>query len=263
MSFPANPVNNQQVTVNGVVYTYSTTLGAWTVTTSSGAALSANSIATTGTGAIGSTLTVTGTSVLASATFSGTASAVGNVTGGNLVTAGLISAAGNVSGGNLNVTGNIVDTGALSIITGSNGNIALTPNGTGIVTSSSAINATGNISATGNITGSFLFGNGSLLTGLSTSSISNGTSSVAVIASGGNIRDNVGGATIATTSSTGVGVTGNVTATSYLGSQFVQSTRNISANTTIGNINVMSAGPITINDGVVVTVSTGGEWTVV
>jgi hypothetical protein len=61
---------------------------------------------------------------------------------------GVVSATGNVSGGNLNVTGNIVDTGALSIITGANGNISLTPNGTGIVTSSVDISTTGNV--TGN-----------------------------------------------------------------------------------------------------------------
>jgi hypothetical protein len=71
-------------------------------------------------------------------------SVVGNITGGNLLTGGLISATGNITGGNLNVTGNIVDTGALSIITGSNGNIALAPNGTGIVTVSSNISITGN-----------------------------------------------------------------------------------------------------------------------
>jgi filamentous hemagglutinin len=90
-----------------------------------------------------------GTGIL---TVSTQVSAVGNVTGGNLLTGGLISATGNVSGGNLNVTGNIVDTGALSIITGSNGNIALTPNGTGIVTASSALSVTGNISG-GNVSG--------------------------------------------------------------------------------------------------------------
>jgi hypothetical protein len=71
-------------------------------------------------------------------------SVAGNITGGNILTGGLISATGNVTGGNLNVTGNIVDTGALSIITGSNGNIALAPNGTGIVTVSSNISITGN-----------------------------------------------------------------------------------------------------------------------
>jgi hypothetical protein len=59
-----------------------------------------------------------------------------------------------VSGGNLNVTGNIVDTGALSIITGSNGNLTLNA-GSGFIIASSGIlngqaNAVGNIgSATG------------------------------------------------------------------------------------------------------------------
>ena len=74
-----------------------------------------------------------------------------------------ISTTGNVTGGNLNLTGNIVDTGGLTIITGSNGNIALAPNGTGIVTASGAL------SATGNITGNFFIGNGSLLTGIAAS----------------------------------------------------------------------------------------------
>lgn len=86
-------------------------------------------------------------------TYAGAFSASGNVTGGNILSSGLISvtgnisAVGNVSGGNLIVTGNIVDTGALTITTGSNGNIGLAPNGTGIVT------ASGNISAVGNVTG--------------------------------------------------------------------------------------------------------------
>jgi hypothetical protein len=58
----------------------------------------------------------------------------------------------------LNITGNIVDTGALTIITGSNGNIALAPNGTGNVTTGANVSVTGNItggnlSVTGNITG--------------------------------------------------------------------------------------------------------------
>jgi hypothetical protein len=108
----------------------------------------------------------------------GVTSASGNVTGGNIVTAGLMSSTGNgihgniltaglvsatgnilsaanVSGGNLIVTGNIVDTGALSIITASNGNITLSPNGTGVIVASTDIrngqaNGVGNIgSATG------------------------------------------------------------------------------------------------------------------
>jgi len=98
---------------------------------------------------------VTGTGIKVT----GTVSASGNVTGGNVLTAGLISVTGNITtADNLNLAGNIVDTGALSIITGSNGNIALAPNGTGIVTVASAVSITGNvtggnISATGNISG--------------------------------------------------------------------------------------------------------------
>jgi hypothetical protein len=81
-----------------------------------------------------------------------------NTTSKEITYGNIISVAGNISAGNLNVTGNIVDTGALSIITGSNGNIALIPNGTGIVTASSAFTAVGNITGgniitTGNITG--------------------------------------------------------------------------------------------------------------
>jgi hypothetical protein len=67
-----------------------------------------------------------------------------NATSNEITYGNTISVAGNISGGNLNVTGNIVDTGELSIITGSNGNIALTPNGTGNVTVSSNISISGN-----------------------------------------------------------------------------------------------------------------------
>ena len=85
----------------------------------------------------------------------------GNITGGNILTGGLISATGNVLAGNLNLTGNIVDTGEIAILTGSNGNIRLIPNGTG------QTNVTGLLSATGNIVGNFFVGNGSQLTGIS------------------------------------------------------------------------------------------------
>ena len=76
----------------------------------------------------------------------------GNITAsGNLIASQDARITGNVTAGNLNVTGNIVDTGALSIITGSNGNIALIPDGTGIVTVSNALIVAGNI--TGNTSG--------------------------------------------------------------------------------------------------------------
>lgn len=72
---------------------------------------------------------------------------------------GNLTVTGNVSGGNLNVTGNIVDTGPLSIITSSNGNIDLLPNGTGNVNARANVSVTGQVTTTGNITGSNVIGN--------------------------------------------------------------------------------------------------------
>jgi len=69
MPFPLDPVNGQQATLNGVAYTYSSTLTAWTVTSSGGTLTSAN-----------------------------TMSATGNITGGNILTAGTVSATGNITG---------------------------------------------------------------------------------------------------------------------------------------------------------------------
>jgi hypothetical protein len=81
-------------------------------------------------------------------------SVTANVTGGNLVTAGQVSATGNVNGGNLVVTGNLIDSAALEIITGSNGNITLSPNGSGLIVANKDIrngqaNGVGNIGAAG------------------------------------------------------------------------------------------------------------------
>jgi hypothetical protein len=117
----------------------------------------------------------------------GVNSVSGNITGGNLRTAGLISATGaitgaaltgasltvstgNITGGNLLLSGAIVDSAQLDIQTSaSNANIAMAPNGTGIVTVSTQVSAVGNvtggnirtaglISATGAITGAALTG---------------------------------------------------------------------------------------------------------
>ena len=82
---------------------------------------------------------------------------------------------GNVGAGNLNLTGNIIDTGAIAIITGGAGNIALAPNGSNIIiATTTGANITGTVTATGNITTSanvqanYFIGNGSQLTGITT-----------------------------------------------------------------------------------------------
>jgi hypothetical protein len=97
-------------------------------------------------------ITATGNVTGGNISTAGLITATSNITGGNVLTGGLISATGNISGGNLNVTGNIVDTGALNLITGSNSNIGLLPNGTGNINTGSNImptaNATANIGST-------------------------------------------------------------------------------------------------------------------
>jgi len=84
------------------------------------------------------------------------------------------------------------------------------------------------------------------------------------------------------TTSTGIDVTGTVTATSYAGDGsaltgiaagatgggsddiFYENGQNVTTNYTITNgKNAMSAGPITIDSGVTVTVGAGETWTVV
>jgi hypothetical protein len=81
----------------------------------------------------------------------GLASVTGNITGGNISatnhTGTTVSVTGSVTaGGDLSLVGNIVDTGPLTILTSSNGNITLSPNGTG------NINVGGNIMPTANAT---------------------------------------------------------------------------------------------------------------
>jgi len=115
-----------------------------------------------------SALNVTGAIAGANVTTPGLISATGNITGGNILgganvnatthTGTTVSVSGNITGGNLIISGSISDSGQLDIsTTASNGNIVLTPNGSGNVNISSNIiptssNATANI---GSATASF------------------------------------------------------------------------------------------------------------
>jgi len=76
MAFPTSPTNGQQANINGITYTYSNTVTAWTVSTSVSNSFVSISVS-------------------------------GNVNSGNVLATGVISATGNVLGGNLVVTGNI------------------------------------------------------------------------------------------------------------------------------------------------------------
>jgi len=77
-----------------------------------------------------------------------------------------------------------------------NGNVTVGVGGVANVATvtTGGVSVAGRISATGNIAGGYFVGNGALLTGLSGgTSISNGTSNVAITSSGGNVSISVGG----------------------------------------------------------------------
>ena len=151
-----------------------------------------STLAVTGNATIGGTLAVTGNLSYGNISTAGTATITGNITGGNILTAGLVSATGNATAGN--------------VLTG------------------------GLISATANVTGNYFIGNGSQLTGVSSTAISNGTSNVTVLSSGGNILVGVGGANIVVFTSAGIenrmgNATGNIgNSTAYFNTAFVKST---------------------------------------
>jgi filamentous hemagglutinin len=85
-------------------------------------------------------------------------STAANITGGNVISVAAmsavsVSASGNINGGNLIVTGIVVDNiGNLELqSTATNGNVNLTPNGTGIVGISTSLSVTGNVTGAGHI----------------------------------------------------------------------------------------------------------------
>jgi hypothetical protein len=98
MAFPTSPTNGQQSTQNGVVYTYDSTLTAWTVATNFVGNITVNQIQAN---SISSLANIGVTSYTG-----GTISVTGNVTGGNVLTTGIISSTGTITGGNLSIGGN-------------------------------------------------------------------------------------------------------------------------------------------------------------
>jgi hypothetical protein len=125
--------------------------------------------------------------------------------------------------------GSISQTGNVSVSAGGNANVAVV-RGNGLI-------VTGAIEATGGFIG------------LDASKISNGTSEVAVIASGGNIRSNVGGATVQLIASDGVRITGimsasgnitggNLSGTSITGTLLTAAQTNITSVGTLSSLSV-------------------------
>ena len=161
--------------------------------------------------------------------------------------------------GNISITGSTI-----SSKSGSNANITITPDGTGVVVFTKNITSTANISAgnmsltgsaniSGNISANYISGNGSGLTGVTASSsdkLANGNSTVNVLANGNitfsianTANSNVAIPNVVVVSSNGVNVSGYITTTG-----------NITAPYFIGNVSGNISGNITItgpNTGIV------------
>jgi hypothetical protein len=129
-------------------------------------------------------------------------------------------------------------------VSANNTSNTLLVNGVAVATTTSPgnLNTSGSISATGNVTAANFIGNGYALTsinvanvtGLSTSSITNGTSNVNVTSSGGNVTTGVGGtANVIVAATTGVYVTGVISASG-----------NITSNSNIAAGNLSTSGNI-------------------
>lgn len=142
----------------------------------------------------------------------------GNITSGNANLGNLVSA-NYISGNGYLLTGigapSLIYNGTSSAnIVASNGNLAISINGTSnvAVVSSTGINVAGYITATGNISGNYIFGNGSQLTGITTSSsIVNGNANV-VIDGSFNVDISANGvANVVSVSAIGANISGGLT----------------------------------------------------
>ena len=150
----------------------------------------------------------------------------------------------------------ITSAGTANVLTISNTGIAVlgaistgTANGGGNISGANVISAV-TITATGNISGSYFFGNGSQLSGIATgasNTIVNGTSNIAIPVANGSIQFAVGGV-----ANTVVIDPGSLT---MYGSFATPKT--ILSNVMISeNVNAMLYGPMTVGEGVGITVPT-------
>jgi hypothetical protein len=170
------------------------------------------------------------------ANITGTINATGNADVGNLGTSGNVTA-GYFLGNGSQLTGidaTAIQNGTSNVKTALNGNVTVGVGGTDniAVFSTGGANVTGYITATGNITGSYLFGNGSQLTGIDATAINNGSSNVKVTSSGGNVTISVGGTpNVAVVTTTGANIAG---------------TLNVTGDVTFGG-NLIDTGALTIS----------------
>ena len=180
----------------------------------------------------------------------------GNANLGNLAVANFFSGAGNnlsnIQGGNVSgQVGNALVSG--TVYTAAQPNITSTGTLTGLtVNGVSNLGANGNVIITGGSSGQFLQTNGSgnlSWVTVGTSGISNGTSSVSVPVSNGNILANVNGSTVLTVASSGANITGyaNVTGNANVGNLGTAGLITATGNVSGGNLTTGGALSVTGN----------------
>jgi len=199
----------------------------------------------------------------------GILSASGNTIGGNLLTGGLVSATGNIIAGairypNTDGTPNQVLTaygngvaywaavtaGAASQIANGTSNITIPIASTNVVvgvagTPNVAVFTSNSLSVAGNITGSYILGNGALLSGLTPTKIFNGNSEANIGVANGNLAITISAVSNVMIVSTNTLIMTGAHATP----------KTITANlSTAANINGTMFGPITLANNVNITV---------
>jgi hypothetical protein len=125
----------------------------------------------------------------------------------------------------------------------------------------------GTVTAVGNITGNYILGNGSQLTGISTSAtkIFNGTSQINIGVANGAANVSIGTASnVAVFDTTGVTVDGAVAADSISATNgLLLNSETVSANYTVATgFNAVSVGPMTVANNISVTVTAGQRWVI-
>jgi hypothetical protein len=242
-------ITGSSASVSGAVTAASTVGG---VITGSSASVSGGVTAASVAGGV-----ITGSSVSVTGTINGT-----TVTGTSLTVS-----TGNITGGNLLLSGAIQDSGQLDIqTTASNGNIVLTPNGTGNVNTGANVSVTGRVTAA-SVVGGVITGSSSSVTGAQTaastvggvitgSSVSVTGAQTAASTVGGVITGSSVSVTGAQTAASTVGgvitgsstsVTGATTAASVVGGVMTGTSVSVSGTVTGGN--VTTAGQLTVNSG--------------
>ena len=116
-----------------------------------------------------------------------------------------------------NYMANSISSGTSNVVVNSNANVTISSAGTAnvLTVSNTGTFVSGVVSATGNVFANYFIGNGACLTGVVTSlaNINNGTSNVTVVSSGGNVTVGIdGNGNIAEFSTTGIRITGVVSA---------------------------------------------------